>query len=169
MKQVFDNVKNLSAENLYLHLSQMEKDYMYGFGSFAHVVHMLNPVAYQKDYQIYYNFSARRLTHDIAISERMNCPYCSAKLEAANAYNLHIKRVWISCVRCKESITYEAFVLAIFVSNFNRGDYAIKYSFDLSLSFGKFNSTWKTFSAYLLTVVKNNKKILLLSSRTACR
>ena len=27
MKQVFDNVKDLSAENLYLYLSQMEKDY----------------------------------------------------------------------------------------------------------------------------------------------
>ena len=167
MKQVFDTVKDLSAENLYLYLSQMEKDYMYGLGSFALVVHMLNPVAYQKDIQIYNSFSARRLTHDIAISERMNCPYCSTKLEAANAYNLHIKRATISCIRCKESITYEALVLAVFVYNFNRGDYAIKYSFDLLLSFGKFNSTWKTFSAYLLTVVKNNNKILLEQRRHA--
>jgi len=163
MKQVFETVKDLSAENLYLCLSQMEKDY-WALGSFAHVVHMLNPVAYQKDIQIYNSFSARRLTHDIAVSERMNCPYCSTKLEAPNAYNLHIKRATISCTRCKESITYEAFVLAIFVGNFNRGDYAIN-SFDLSLSFGKYNSTWKTFSAYLLLKVKNNKKILLLSSR----
>jgi len=166
MKQVFDTVKDLSAENLYLYVSQMEKDYMYGaMDGFAHVVHMLNPVAYQKDLQSNFpNSARRRATHDVAISERMNCPYCSTKLEAANAYKLHIKRATISCIRCHEQITYEAFVLAIFVCNFNRGDYAVQSSFDSTLSFGKSNSTWKTFSAYLLTVVKNNKKILALST-----
>ena len=164
MKEVYEMVKDLSSENLYFYLSQFEMDYMHGpVENFAATVHMLNPVGFQNDRQNL-NVARGKGTNDIAISERMTCPYCSIKLETANAYSLHIKRATISCTRCKEPITYEAFVLAIFVYNFNRGDYPIKSSFDSLLSFGKSNSTWKAFSAYLLAVVKSNQKLLTLPS-----
>ena len=94
----------------------------------------------------------------------MKCPFCYAVLTASSAYKLHIKKATATCATCRENITCEAIRLAIFVNNFNRGDYAIRNSFELGtkLTITTETSSWKSFSGYLLQVVKTNKKILSL-------
>eukprot|EP01036_Dinobryon_divergens_P031388 gene31388-40777_t len=72
----------------------------------------------------------------------------------------------VICDTCQESITCEALALAIFVHNFNRGDYPIKTYFDegTKLAINTHNSSWKNFSSYLLQLIRASKKVLSMPS-----
>ena len=161
---VFNDVKDLTSADLYAYLSNIERDYMHRqVNNFATTVHQLNPRAYMED-ELKLSFVRIRRCNDRALSDRMNCPYCRKKLTPLNAYNVHIKKVTVTCETCKEPITCEALALAIFVENFNRGDYPIKAFFDEStkLVINTQNSSWKSFSSYLLQVLRVSRKVLTL-------
>ena len=165
MYGVFNDVKDLGAVDLYVYFSRMEKDYVFeGKRNYAMTVHQLSPLSFQKDKR---KIALLKGKTDIAISDRMICPYCSSRLPPKDGYLLHIKQSNVCCDKCREVITYEAFVLATFVWNFNRGDYAavkVKGFLGVLLTFDKSNATWKAFSSYLLQLLKTNENILAMPS-----
>ena len=111
----------------------------------------------------------RRLTTNVSnkfpLCDRIICPFCFVPFAPADAYKLHIKKENASCASCREVITYEALVLGTFVANFNRRYYpTLTTTFNgINLNFTKSTATWKTFSAYLLEVVKADKVIPTLA------
>ena len=164
LNSIFNKVKSLNEEDLYVYLLKLEKDYVNGAANnFALMVHQLSPLAFEEDKQKLFFIRQRKCT-DKSIFGMMKCPFCSVALPAGSAYKLHIKKAKTTCASCSEDITCEAIRLAIFVDNFNRGDYIIKSSFDLGtkLTITTKTSSWKSFSAYLLEIVKKNKRILAL-------
>ena len=161
---VFKVVKDLNIPDLYAYLSRLEREYMRrAVDNFAATVHQLNPRAYEED-EVKLSFVRIRRSNDRALSDRMNCPYCRRPLTPANAYSVHIMKATAVCETCHESISSEALVLKIFVENFNRGDYPIKSYFDAGtkLVINTQNSSWKTFSSYLLNLVRSSRKVLAL-------
>ena len=157
-------MKDLNIADLYVYLSQLEKEYMHrAVDNFAATVHHLNPRAYIED-EVNLSFVRIRRSKDRALSDRMHCPYCCRPLSPANAYSVHITKGTVTCETCHESVTSEALVLSIFVQNFNRGDYSIKSYFDDGTKFviNTQNSSWKTFSSYLLQLVRTSRKVLAL-------
>eukprot|EP01036_Dinobryon_divergens_P029571 gene29571-38689_t len=164
---VFSEVKDLNIPDLYVYLSQLEREYMHrAVDNFAATVHQLNPRAYEED-ELKLSFVRIKRSNDRALSDRMHCPYCWRTLTPINAYRVHIKKATVTCETCYEPITCEALALAIFVQNFNRGDYPIKSYFDVGtkLVITTQNSSWKTFSSYMLQLVRSSRKMLALPTQ----
>jgi hypothetical protein len=168
MHDVYNDVKDLGVVDLYVYFSDMEKKYVFeGEKNYAMIVHQLSPINFQTDNAKGKLMSVKGQT-DRAIKDRMICPYCSTSLPSNSAYSIHIKHGNVTCSNCREVITYEAFVLATFVRNFNRGDYPT-VAINVQLIFDKNNATWKAFSSYLLQLFKANDKIISSSSVQAQR
>eukprot|EP01036_Dinobryon_divergens_P034247 gene34247-44244_t len=145
MHSLFNDVKDLGPVELYAYFSRLEKDYVFeGKRNYAMIVHQLSPILFQQDKGKVASLKGKT---DRAISDRLICPYCSSRLPPEEG----------------EVVTFEAFVLATFVWNFNRGDHAtVKGFLDVPLTFDKTKATWREFSAYLLQLCKKSKIILAM-------
>ena len=97
-----------SIEDLYAFFLDLERDYVEGDRNFAHTVHVLHPLKYQRG----------RVDGQPLADLVRGCPHthCRRSLPLQLAYRMHILGDAIVCPSCQCGVLYETYSVAAFVA-----------------------------------------------------
>jgi hypothetical protein len=129
LKQVYDDIKDLSALCIYKYISKLEKEYLSSVNlnqldvlTYACSIHK-NNINYLKDRESW-NIEKRYKS----LNSFMKCWNCNHFLTYEEAYKVHLLNERLMCKTCGKSINMESIQVNIFLHNLNRKDIKGKFS-----------------------------------------
>lgn len=147
IKSVYQDISQLSDEDLHDYLIKLEHQYIYNcIDNFAHTIYKLNPGEYFSNN----NRNIQTNTNKWSINDILCCHNCGNKFDKYKSYDLHVKKISICCDICKLDTTFiDLVVISICKNNINDNSNSLLSLYDVPIK--KF-STVKNFTDFVNVV-----------------